>query len=67
MTEKICKKCGTYVQAGKFCPECGTQLYPDVGETVWIDLANPPSTLKLCNQPKFDVWTGEKLEEMCIH
>ena len=50
MTEKVCASCGTYIEAGRYCPQCGQQLYPDVGKTIWI---------RLSEKPKFDVWTGE--------
>ena len=63
MTEKICGKCGTFVRAGRYCPECGQQLYPDVGQTTWIDSDDKNTrTLKLCNKPNYNVWTGEKEE-----
>jgi RNA polymerase subunit RPABC4/transcription elongation factor Spt4 len=66
MTDKICKKCGTYTPEGRFCPKCGAQLYPDVGNTKWIILLNDPDKLKRsrakrCITPKFNVDTGEKL------
>lgn len=54
MTEKICKKCETYQANGFYCENCGTQLYPDIGNTQW----NIPNSIKLCSKPKFDRWTG---------
>ncbi len=58
MTEKVCAVCRTQISAGNYCPECGQQLYPDVGKTLWFNFDNS----KHCNVPKFDVWTGEKLD-----
>lgn len=59
MTAKVCAKCGTLLGAGKYCPKCGQQLYPDVGETVW-DVQN--CKVQLCDKPRFDVWNGEVIE-----
>ena len=56
MTEKICRKCGTYQSKGLFCEECGTQLYPDIGATKW----RIPSTITKCKKPKFNRWTGKE-------
>jgi primosomal protein N' len=66
MTNKICKKCGTFTPEGKFCPECGAQHWPEVGLTQWIspeeyDKLNRENRLKRCKNPKFNVNTGEKL------
>lgn len=70
MTSKLCKKCLTFIEAGKYCPECGQQLYPDVGQTIWYDdllkkkdskAWYPPFLMvRICLEPKFDIWTGEK-------
>ena len=59
MTEKACRKCHTLIEAGKWCPNCGQQLYPDVGETIW---RFADCMVKLCEKPKFDVWTGKKVK-----
>ena len=60
MTSKVCGKCGTYIDAGRYCPECGQQLYPDVGETIWdyVDCY-----VRMCKEPKFDVWTGKAVKQ----
>ena len=60
MTEKICAVCGTYIYAGKYCPNCGQQLYPDAGKTRWLIPDEPKYSN--CDEPKFDVWTGKKLK-----
>lgn len=64
MTNKICKKCGTFTPDGQFCPQCGTQLYPDIGQTIWLEhteYLRTQDTLKRCEHPDFDVWTGKKV------
>lgn len=60
MTDKICLKCGTWTPTGRYCPECGQQLYPDVGQTKWVDMFLGSVSLKTCKKPKFNIWTGEK-------
>jgi len=56
MTEKVCKKCGTYQTNGHFCEQCGTQLFPDIGQTEW----NIPAEIKRCMNPKYNRWTGKE-------
>jgi methionyl-tRNA synthetase len=58
MTEKICKKCGTWQPNGYYCEGCGTQLFPDIGNTEW----KIPNTIKWSEHHKFDRWSG-KLKE----
>jgi methionyl-tRNA synthetase len=62
MTEKICKKCGNYEEKGKFCVNCGTQLYPDIGFTQW----NIPDnlTVTMTTKPTFNAWTGKPLLQL---
>lgn len=68
MTEKICKKCGYFQFVGKYCAECGAQLYPDVGNTIWVEELKKTekhlkiSRLPFCIKPKFYIWTGERIE-----
>jgi hypothetical protein len=54
MTEKICKKCGNYQCEGKFCTNCGIQLFPDIGFTDWI--------VHHDRNAKFNAWSGKPLD-----
>ena len=59
MTEKICRTCGTYQTSGYYCENCGQQLFPDIGGTIWEWKRG--IILKVVEKPRFNRWSGKEI------